>query len=198
MVPYSLFWFTIATLFAILEVENEGKYGWAEKTQSWSKSKKELPRIISFFMGEKPLTGYHLVLFPLVVLLTHTHFFMGVIWTFEKELTTIALYLLWTPLWDYLWFVYNPFYSLKNLKAAWWYKEEYLFFGLIPKSNVIQWILSIVLVSISALISNKPELLLNHLELVIFFILYTLLSILFLVPVYKDLYKRIRNGNNRN
>lgn len=185
-------------MFAILEVENEGKYGWAEKTQSGSKSEKELPRIISFFMGEKPLTGYHLVLFPLVVLLTHAHFLMGVQWNIEEELKTIALYLLWTPLWDYLWFVYNPFYSLKNLKTAWWYKEEYLLFGLFPKSNVIQWILSIVLVSISALILNKPELLLNHLELLILFILFTLLSILCLAPFYKKFYKRIRNGNNRN
>ena len=196
MIPYSLFWFTIATLFAILEVENEGKFGWAEKTQTWFKSKKELPRIVSFFMGEKPFTGYHLVLFPLVVLITHAHFFMGVQWNIEEELKTIALYLLWTPLWDYLWFVYNPFYSLKNLKAAWWYKEEYLLFGLFPKSNVIQWILSIALVSISSLIFNKPELLLNQLGLVSLFIFYTLLSILCLAPVYKKLYKQIRNGNN--
>jgi hypothetical protein len=60
--------FFLATVLALLEVQVEGKFGWAEKLPCWRPKNPEAfaPRTYSRIMGDRPLTGYHIVFFSLI------------------------------------------------------------------------------------------------------------------------------------
>lgn len=76
MITISLFWFCVALSIALFEIELEGKYGWAEKSATWSK-KFMPPKIFRLFTGSRVLTGYHLFL-NIFLLLFCTHLsFLG-------------------------------------------------------------------------------------------------------------------------
>lgn len=69
-----VYWFTIALVFALFEVEVEGKFGWSEKSQTWHLSGQKVPNVLRLFLGEKPLTGYHIFVFLSAFLISHMHF----------------------------------------------------------------------------------------------------------------------------
>lgn len=98
----SAYWFFVSLMFALFEVENEGKYGWSTRSQTWFVLPKHLPEWMKKFFN-KPLTGYH--------------FFMGIPWTLKTEFYALAVYLAWTPLWDLLWLIFNPNYGIEKLGA---------------------------------------------------------------------------------
>lgn len=193
----AVYWFLIATLFAYIEIEIEGKYGWSEKTQTWFRSAQNRPQWINLFLGKKPLTGYHLFLFPLVLLLAHAHFFMGASWSLVSELRALALYFLWSPLWDYLWFVYNPHYDIQKLKAVWWYKTEYLVVRRIPLSTCQQWAISFILVGVGTVLTGNRDFLVEQLMTGAIFIVGTLGSLYFVAPLYKKWYLQMRLSDDR-
>ena len=197
MIIRALFWFIFSLLFALIEVENEGKYGWAQKSQTWYRSSWHLPRVIRIFLGSKPLTGYHLFLFPLVFLLNHVPFFAGLPWSLEQEFIALAIFFSWAPLWDYLWFVFNPFYKIQEFKKVWWYAKSYCIFNLIPIENFIQWVLSVFLALAATLLTKNASLLTNHMLFLGYLILFTILSYFFLAPLYKRWYYRMRQSDDR-
>ena len=194
----SLFWFIFALLFALVEVENEGKYGWAQKAQTWYRATSHLPKITTIFIGSKPMTGYHLFLFPLVLLLTHIPFFAGLSWSPDRELMTLTVFFSWTSLWDYLWFIFNPFYKIQAFKKAWWYGKSYCVLGIIPIEDFNQWVISVFLALAAALLTKDASLLANHLRFLGYLTLFTILSYLTLAPIYKRWYFRMRKSDDRN
>ena len=68
-------------------------------------------------MGQRPLTGYHVYAFTIPMLVLHLPYVMGVDWTLAGELRTIAIYFVLAVVWDYLWFVLNPAYTVQPLPA---------------------------------------------------------------------------------
>jgi hypothetical protein len=112
MFYYFLLALLSATLLALLEIQIEGRYGWAEKLPTWKFYKDWFKY---FPGGNKPITGYHLWLWLFVFTLLHFAFlFSG--WNLGKELITISFIIFLLRLEDFLWFVFNPHFGIKKFK----------------------------------------------------------------------------------
>lgn len=126
-IPYAVYLFVIATVLAFLDFQVEGKYGWAAKLPCWRPKNPNslIPRIYSWFMEGRPLTGYHIAFFGVVLVFLHHPFFGGISWSLSLELETISMFSLVMLFEDFLWFVWNPFYGLKrfNPQAIEWHKK---------------------------------------------------------------------------
>ncbi|MFC1686997.1 hypothetical protein ACFL0L_00250 [Patescibacteria group bacterium] len=145
------FAFLIATSFAFakIEVEVEGKHGWAEKMPTWKLSEKHwLSRLV---FGGKPATGYHVWIAVFVLVFTHTAYIFEP-FNLSTELTIIAFYILFWILEDFLWFVLNPHFGIKNFKKdkIWWHKKNW--WGIAPREYFIFLPLGIFLYLLSVLI----------------------------------------------
>jgi len=95
----ALFWFVLALVFAAVEVEIEGRNGWAEKLPTWYRTTGFWARLYGLVMRGKPLTGYHLFMFFLPLLAMHSGFFLGLAPTLAAELEVLAIYAFWVSLW---------------------------------------------------------------------------------------------------
>lgn len=129
--------FILATLTALLEIQIEGKYGWAEKLPAWRPKQGTWYGALVLKLFGNDLTGYHFLVWILMFSFFHMPFFFGFNWSLEHEFQTLSLYLLFGPVWDFLWFVFNPYYPLKNFNKEHipWHKEWIL--GL-PKQYWVQ------------------------------------------------------------
>ena len=118
----SIYLFFLALVFALVEIEIEGKFGWAEKLPTWYR-KSGLAKIYTFFNSKKPLTGYHLFMLLFLLLIIHFGFFVGLPWSLSKELEIITYYILFLTIEDFLWFVVNPKFRLEDFKPSrvWWH-----------------------------------------------------------------------------
>ena len=65
-------------------------------------------------MSGKELTGYHLTMFSFVFLIFHLPYVFGLSFSLEHWLKTLSFFFIFIALWDFLWFVLNPFHPLKN------------------------------------------------------------------------------------
>lgn len=104
---FSLF---MAFSIAQLEINIEGKDGWAKNLPTW-KIKNKWTKII---YGEYPLTGYHLYLIMTVLGFLHFPFFFGLDWSLSKEFIVLALYCIILLIEDFFWFIFNPHYGFKK------------------------------------------------------------------------------------
>lgn len=111
-----------AIILALLEIEIEGKYGWAENLPTWYRVTTRPAKIWSLFFLHKPLTGYHLFLIMFMLWVFHIQYFSGTHWTFWSEFITLSRLFLWFMLEDYVWFVLNPHYKGLDGKI-WWHAE---------------------------------------------------------------------------
>ncbi|OGZ18596.1 MAG: hypothetical protein A2175_01200 [Candidatus Nealsonbacteria bacterium RBG_13_42_11] len=117
------FVFLLAYTLALLEIQIEGRDGWAAKAPCWRNNNKWIVRL----NGGRPLTGYHFYLNIFMFLMIHFPFVLFWDWQLEKELLVWgALFLFWVVE-DFSWFVFNPWYGLRNFKKAkiswhpnWW------------------------------------------------------------------------------
>ena len=125
MTPLLVFVLLAAIAWAKMEIEIEGKHGWAEKLPTWRIEKHLL---LDIFYGGRPLTGYHVWAFSFVFLSFHLPFFWNVPWTWRAECRVIAAYDLFWVIEDFLWFVLNPHYGWKNFKRTfvWWHRRWFL------------------------------------------------------------------------
>lgn len=99
-----------ATLFALFEIQIEGKGGWARNLPTWKKHWHKGPlAVINGF--QKPLTGYHFFLFIFIFFLLHS-LFLFTPWSLGIELRLISFYLFMVVFEDFLWFAFNPAYGL--------------------------------------------------------------------------------------
>lgn len=109
----------IAIALAKLEIQIEGKYGWAEKLPTWRLKNKWT----QLFWGEQPYTGYHFWLLISIILFLHFPFVLNPSsWSAELELLIIGYFFLGVILEDYFWFVFNPHFGRQkftNTHAPW-------------------------------------------------------------------------------
>lgn len=126
--------FVMAVLLALVEIEIEGKHGWAERIPTWYRTTGFCGKFWGVLLAGKPFTGYHLFLNAFLLAVLHFGFFMGLEWSLRAELLLAAKYFVFAVFWDFLWFVFNPFYGLKNYKkeGVWWFAKSRWLFGLFP------------------------------------------------------------------
>ena len=140
LIKYFIFCLLSAVLLALLEIQIEGKHGWAEKLPTWRLNLKFFDKIPG--LGGA-FTGYHVYLFISVLLLMHTPFlFMR--WDIHTEAILISAYVILTRWEDFLWFVLNPHYGIRkfNKKNIPWH-EDWL--GPVPLQYVYSFVIWILL-----------------------------------------------------
>lgn len=129
LIVTNLFIFVLAIVLAILEIQIEGAHGWAKNLPTWRPpSHKWYVKLYSKIMSGKELTGYHLTIFTFVLLIFNLPYVFSLPLTLENYLKTLSFFFMFIVLWDFLWFVLNPFYPLKHFTGehVWWH-EKWLF-----------------------------------------------------------------------
>jgi len=122
----NIYVFILASLLAILEIQIEGAQGWAMNLPAWRPSRdKWYVKAYEKFMSGREFTGYHLIMFTFVLFIFHLPYVFGLSFSLEHWLKTISFFLIFTILWDFLWFVFNPHYPLKRFTGQhiWWHKK---------------------------------------------------------------------------
>ena len=137
---YLLYLIICALILALLEIQIEGKYGWAKKLPTFKLKQK---------IGIKPITGYHIYFLSFTILLIHLPlFFTG--WSLKNELLIIGSWIFIWSLEDFLWFIFNPYFGLKKFnkqnKNLWWHQSWFL--GL-PTFYWLVFPLAAILISLS-------------------------------------------------
>ena len=196
MLTFSFFWFLVAISIAIFEIELEGKYGWAEKSATWSR-KFMPPKAFRLFAGARVLTGYHIFLNIFLFLFMHSPFFFGMEFTIIAELKLLAIYLVWTMFWDFLWFILNPYYGWSKFapKAVWWFGEEPWIMNKLPVKYFVQIGVSLSLILLAVFLGAENRIIVDHFIMIFLFILFTALTHFLIRPsfhkYYWALHKRI-------
>jgi hypothetical protein len=121
-VTMGLYFFAIAFALAHLEIQIEGKHGWAAQLPTWRWQSDAVLR-----WAGKPVTGYHVFLQLFLLLLIHLPL-MYTGFTLEREAELISLFFLLAVFWDFLWFVCNPHFGLSRFGPGqvWWFKSWFL------------------------------------------------------------------------
>lgn len=124
-----------AALLALVETHVEGNIGWArglKHTFRISPGKHWLASFWGIIFRGRELTGYHLALFPMVVVIFHFPFILTE-WTLQKEALMISLWFITFALWDFLYFVLNPNFGLKTYlnKSIDHFKKSRWFLGIL-------------------------------------------------------------------
>jgi hypothetical protein len=114
-----------AWVFALWEVQIEGKHGWAENLPTW---RIDTPWVRRFL--KRPLTGYHLYAQLFIFIIAHLPFGLNLVpWGFRHELRILAFVLLFWVAEDFLWFICNRAYGIRNFnpqriswhRDSWWW-----------------------------------------------------------------------------
>jgi len=113
-----IFFSVLASLtLAALEIQIEGKDGWAAKLPTFRLKKK---------IGVKPITGYHLFIILFTLIIFHFPLFFAC-WSWKKEILLLGVFIFMWTLEDFLWFVLNPHYVLSKFNKSnpdiWWHKS---------------------------------------------------------------------------
>jgi hypothetical protein len=122
------YFYILALCLAILEIQIEGTGGWAANLPTWrAKAGSQLDRIYKKLFQQKDLTGYHLSLNIFLLLFLHWPFVWSWQWNIWDELEVLAIFVVFVVVWDFLWFVLNPNFSLRKFKKRnvswhkrWW------------------------------------------------------------------------------
>ena len=125
-----LFYIVVSAFFwARMEIEIEGKYGWAANLPTWRIGKGILYRI----WGNRPLTGYHAYMNIFMLFILHfPGFFIGrEAWTWRHECLIYGFMLGMWVIEDFLWFVLNPHFGIRKFRKGeiWWHKK---WWGIVP------------------------------------------------------------------
>jgi hypothetical protein len=114
-----------ALVMAVVEIEIEGPYGWAEKLPTPYRVSGPLARLFGLVLGGKPLTGYNLLMFAATLVAFHLPFAFGAPWTVARELALLAAWVAWSAVWDLLWFLLNPAYGWRRFRpgTVWWHRR---------------------------------------------------------------------------
>ena len=187
----AIFVFFISLLFALLEIEIEGKNGWAKKLPTWYR-KSNYSKFFPIIAAKKPLTGYHLFMLIFMLLAFHSGFFFGLTWNLYNEGLIFLSLLIFIITEDFLWFQFNPFYGRKNFKKEkiWWDSKQKWILNF--PMEFFRGILIILFFSliVSAFYKNFTFLY-EIAETMIIILLLTLLSKIF-VKNYRRWYKKMR------
>ena len=119
----------LALWFALIEIEIEGAHGWALRLPDLvPHPRARRGGLYGAISGGKPLTGYHLFMATLPLLILHLPFGYGADWSWAAEIMVVAAYMAFAIGWDYLWFILNPAYGLRRFRRGevWWYAGPWL------------------------------------------------------------------------
>lgn len=182
----NIYIFVLASVLAILEIQIEGPHGWAQNLPTWrpKNSKSKLNRLYSKFMSGRETTGYHITMFTFVFLILHLPYVFTLPFNLYNWSMTLSMFLIFIVLWDYLWFVYNPHYPLKqfNKEKIWWHKQWLLS---APRDYYFSFLLSAGVLLPAVLFYDDASLISWWLTNVVLFALQTILVILFTIYVLK-------------
>lgn len=125
-IAFVLFLLATSAAFALLEIQIEGDAGWAASLPTW---RYERPWTRALF-GARAITGYHLWVHVVVLLLLHLPFAIGVPFAWAVEARIVAFWLLFWVLEDFLWFVFNPKWGLRSFRREriWWHAPNWWLF----------------------------------------------------------------------
>src|SRR5262245_16921539 len=107
------FYFAVGFVLAHLEIQIEGKDGWAAKLPTWRRQ---------FSFMHRPVTGYLVCMNLFLLMLLHLPIvYVGFSVALEAEVLTF--FFLLAVFWDYQWFVWNPHYGVSRFRKGnvWWY-----------------------------------------------------------------------------
>jgi hypothetical protein len=137
IVAYLVFMIFLAFLLALWEIQIEGKDGWAGMSPGWRIEKGWILKLT----GGRPVTGYHLYMTLFLIAIVHLPIFF-VSWSLRLESLIIGFYVGMVFVEDFLWFVLNPYYGIKNFRKGkiWWHKT---WWGPVPS---FYWILLIIVI----------------------------------------------------
>jgi hypothetical protein len=189
----TLLLFAWAFALAGIEIEIEGGYGWAERLPTWFRKRGRVGRVYGVVMGHRPLTGYHVYAFTIPFLLLHLPFVTGVDWTLAGELRTIATYFALAVVWDYLWFVLNPAYTVRRFERGkvWWFEVPWIW--RFPLDYYVGLAVSIALAGLAAVAAGDGGPLWRHLWMVAGLAVLVALTVV-LAPLYHRWYRHMRRG----
>jgi|GEM_PF-1259855 len=116
-----IFILCLAIVTALFEIQIEGKNGWARALPTW----RYAPPWYRKLSNGKELTGYHLYLAMMQLLLLHFPFIFSAQWNVATECLLLSFFFLFVPFWDFLWFVLNPAFGWKKFapKNIWWFTK---------------------------------------------------------------------------
>jgi hypothetical protein len=104
-----------AFVLAKLEINIEGKNGWASNLPTWKIQNK----FTKLFWGEQPYTGYHFWILITTLTLFHLPFFIfPSLWSLSLETLILGNYLIGVLIEDVLWFALNPHYGLRKFNKT--------------------------------------------------------------------------------
>jgi hypothetical protein len=176
-----------------IEIEIEGGVGWAERLPTWYLKRGLTGRIYGIVMGQRPLTGYHVYAFTIPMLILHLSYVMGVDWSVAAELRTIATYFVLAVVWDYLWFVLNPAYTVRRFRRGnvWWFEVPWIW--RFPLDYYLGVGFSMVLVAIGCLVDGSWELMRRHLWFLAGLAI-LVAAVVVLAPLYHRWYRHMRRA----
>ena len=181
-----------------IEIEIEGGHGWAERLPTWYLKRGRVGRVYGLVMGQRPLTGYHVFAFTIPLVILHLPFGFGLDWTWSAELTQLALFFALAVIWDYIWFVNNPAYTVRRFRRenVWWFQVPWIW--RFPLDYYVGIGISIALAGAAALAASDSSPLESHLWLLAGLFVLTALAVL-ASPLYHRWYRhmRRRDADNR-
>jgi hypothetical protein len=143
ILPMIIITILLAYSVAKLEINIEGKDGWAKNLPTYHFSN-FATRLLT---GKTEFTGYHLWLNNTILLFLHVPFFVGLPWTRAVELRILGFYFLAVILEDIFWFALNPAFGLKKLNKTYvtWHK----WFWFVPRIYIFCAVMSLILIGLS-------------------------------------------------
>ncbi len=148
--PFAVYLTLIAATLAYLEVQIEGPHGWAASLATWRVTDPQL----TWIFGGRPVTGYHVGLNLLLLLLFHWPA-LFTRWGLIQEVRVLSAFALLAVVWDFLWFVLNPHFRLARYGPAtvWWFMRRWL--G-VPVDYFVGLINAVVIRCLPALLRKEP------------------------------------------
>ena len=190
----TLLLFVYAFGLAGVEVEIEGGFGWAERMPTWYMKRGRLGRVYGLAMGHRPLTGYHVYAFVIPLVVLHLPFVYGVDFTLAGELRVFSTYFALAVVWDYLWFVLNPAYTVRRFKRGnvWWFETPWIW--RFPLDYYIGVGVSILLASLAAWSAGSGRVLREHLWLLAGQAVLIAVAVV-IAPLYHRYYRHMRRAD---
>lgn len=125
----------LSSIFALLEIQIEGAGGWAKNLPTWRVTGTWMNKV----MMRNEITGYHTYLDLLVILFLHLGLAIFGVWTWQLEARVIGCFLLIHAIEDFMWFVFNPKYTLRQFftHEIPWHKVWLGYFPLFYYANLV-------------------------------------------------------------
>jgi uncharacterized membrane protein len=101
-------------------------------------------------------------------------------------------------MWDFLWFVLNPGYTLKNYKKEkiWWFSNSKWVFNLFPSDYLFGFLIATGITIIRAIYSNSYKIITDYISMLIILAILVIITIL-LSPKYHKWHKKMVKNDER-